>query len=98
MSASHQSYLAERQLKKGTAGWILLAGPGVSYVISGDFSGWNFGIAQAGRGGFAIATVLMATMYLTNCQVARPRTSVPSLTALLLSHKIRVSYIASVNR
>ena len=65
MSASHQEYLAKRQLKKGTAGWVLLAGLGVSYVISGDFAGWNFGIAQAGWGGFAIAAVLMALMYFT---------------------------------
>lgn len=56
-------YLAKRQLKKGSAGWILLAGLGVSYVISGDFAGWNFGIGQAGWGGFAIAMVLMAVMY-----------------------------------
>lgn len=56
-------YLAKRQLKKGTAGWILLAGLGVSYVISGDFAGWNFGIGEAGWGGFAVAMALMATMY-----------------------------------
>ncbi|MEQ5835272.1 ethanolamine permease [Marinobacter sp. NFXS9] len=56
-------YLAKRQLKKGSAGWILLAGLGVSYVISGDFAGWNFGIGEAGWGGFAIAMVLMAVMY-----------------------------------
>lgn len=60
-----KDYLAKRQLKKGTAGWLLLAGLGVSYVISGDFAGWNFGIAQAGWGGFAIAAVLMAVMYFT---------------------------------
>lgn len=58
-----QDYLAKRQLRKGTAGWILLAGLGVSYVISGDFAGWNFGIAEAGWGGFAIAAVLMGLMY-----------------------------------
>jgi ethanolamine permease len=57
-------YLAKRQLKKGTAGWLLLAGLGISYVISGDFAGWNFGIAEAGWGGFAIASVLMGAMYL----------------------------------
>ena len=65
MSNDHQAYLAKRQLKRGTAGWILLAGLGVSYVISGDFAGWNFGIAQAGWAGFAIAAVLMGLMYLT---------------------------------
>lgn len=65
MSTTHKDYLAQRQLKSGTAGWLLLAGLGVSYVISGDFAGWNFGIAQAGWGGFAIAAALMALMYLT---------------------------------
>jgi len=64
MSTNNTEYLAKRQLKRGTAGWLLLAGLGVSYVISGDFAGWNFGIAEAGWGGFAIAAVLMAIMYL----------------------------------
>lgn len=65
MSEHHidEEYLAKRQLKKGTAGWVLLAGLGVSFVISGDFAGWNFGIAEAGWGGFAVAGVLMALMY-----------------------------------
>ena len=65
MSKVHinKDYLAKRQLKRGTAGWILLAGLGISYVISGDFAGWNFGIAHAGWGGFAIAAGLMAIMY-----------------------------------
>ncbi|MGB8712115.1 MAG: ethanolamine permease [Onishia taeanensis] len=62
-SSLDQDYLAKRQLKKGTAGWILLAGLGVSYVISGDFAGWNFGIAEAGWGGFVIAATLMGLMY-----------------------------------
>ncbi|RJS91860.1 ethanolamine permease [Salinisphaera sp. Q1T1-3] len=56
-------YLAKRQLQRGTAGWVLLAGLGVAGVISGDFAGWNFGIAQAGWGGFVIAAVLMGLMY-----------------------------------
>lgn len=65
VSQTEQDYLAKRQLKRGIAGWFLLAGLGVSYVISGDFAGWNFGLAQAGWGGFAIAAVLMAVMYFT---------------------------------
>ncbi|TCP41114.1 ethanolamine:proton symporter (EAT family) [Tamaricihabitans halophyticus] len=56
-------YLKHRQLKRGAAGWVLLAGLGVSYVISGDFAGWNFGLAEGGWGGLLIATALMATMY-----------------------------------
>ena len=57
------TYLAQRQLRSGTAGWVLLAGLGVSAVISGDYAGWNFGLAEGGFGGLLIATVLMAVMY-----------------------------------
>lgn len=57
------TYFVERSLRKGAAGWVLLAGLGVSYVISGDFSGWNLGLAQGGWGGLLIAFVLMGVMY-----------------------------------
>ncbi|TVY05876.1 ethanolamine permease [Mycolicibacterium porcinum] len=56
-------YLNKRQLKSGSAGWLLLAGLGVSYVVSGDFSGWNFGLEQGGFGGLLIAVVVIAAMY-----------------------------------
>ncbi|MDF2967476.1 MAG: Ethanolamine permease [Nocardioidaceae bacterium] len=56
-------YLEHRSLQGGTVGWVLLAGLGVAYVISGDFAGWNFGIDEGGWGGLLIATVLMALMY-----------------------------------
>lgn len=59
----NDDYLEKRQLKKGAAGWILLAGLGVAYVISGDFSGWNLGLAEGGWGGLTIAFVLMGLMY-----------------------------------
>ncbi len=59
-----QAYLEKRQLKSGSAGWLLLAGLGVSYVVSGDYSGWNFGLARGGFGGLAIAAAVIATMYL----------------------------------
>lgn len=62
--AGGDEYLARRTLRKGSAGWVLLAGLGVSYVISGDYSGWNFGLAQGGFGGLLVATVLIAGMYL----------------------------------
>ncbi|MFH5207732.1 ethanolamine permease [Antrihabitans spumae] len=57
-------YLAKRTLKKGTAGWLLLAGLGVSYVISGDYAGWNNGLAEGGFGGLMIAAIVIAAMYL----------------------------------
>ena len=71
-------YLQKRQLRRGAAGWVLLAGLGVAYVISGDFAGWNFGLSQGGWGGLLIATILMATMY--TCMVfglAELATSMP---------------------
>lgn len=63
-AAETSDYLAKRTLKTGTAGWVLLAGLGVSYVISGDYSGWNFGLEQGGFGGLLIAAILIAGMYL----------------------------------
>lgn len=62
-SAEDSDYLAKRQLNKGAAGWLLLAGLGVAYVISGDFSGWNLGLAVGGWGGLLIAFALMGLMY-----------------------------------
>ncbi|MDS2173386.1 ethanolamine permease [Nesterenkonia sp. CL21] len=58
-----ESYMKHRQLRRGAAGWILLAGLGVAYVISGDFSGWNIGLSVGGWGGLLIAFVLMGLMY-----------------------------------
>src|SRR5215207_7530259 len=58
-----QEYMDHRQLQKGAAGWILLVGLGVAYVISGEFAGWNFGLAEGGWGGLLVATILMAVMY-----------------------------------
>lgn len=59
----NDSYLKRRRLS-GSAGWPLLWSLGVGAVISGNFFGWNFGLAAGGFWGLAIATFLMATMYL----------------------------------
>src|SRR5829696_1469793 len=58
-----EEYLEHRQLQKGAAGWVLLAGLGVAYVISGEIGGWQFGLAEGGWGGLLIATILTAVMY-----------------------------------
>ncbi len=55
-------YLQNRKLRK-SAGWILLWALGVGAVISGDYFGWNFGLKH-GFWPLAIATVLMAAMYI----------------------------------
>ncbi|MET8505892.1 ethanolamine permease [Streptomyces sp. NPDC004787] len=60
---AQDDYLERRTLRRGSAGWLLLTGLGVAYVVSGDFSGWNIGLSKGGFGGLAIATVLMGAMY-----------------------------------
>ncbi|WP_151715770.1 ethanolamine permease [Acinetobacter sp. TUM15071] len=66
-ATSSEDYFAQRKLKQGAVGWLLLIGLGVAYVISGDFAGWNFGIAQGGWGGMFVATTVVAVMYLCLC-------------------------------
>ncbi|MEU1377214.1 ethanolamine permease [Streptomyces triculaminicus] len=62
-SPGSTGYLDRRTLRRGSAGPLLLTGLGVAYVVSGDFSGWNFGLAQGGFGGLAVAAALMGLMY-----------------------------------
>ena len=62
--AGDDQYFKERELQQGVAGWVLLAGLGVAYVISGDFAGWNFGLGEGGWGGLMVAVVIMGIMYL----------------------------------
>ncbi len=40
---------------------------GVGAVISGDFFGWNFGLAAGGFGGLLIATVIITVLYVGLC-------------------------------
>ncbi|MGW6273230.1 MULTISPECIES: ethanolamine permease [unclassified Streptomyces] len=62
-AAPADDYLDRRTLRRGSAGWLLLTGLGVAYVVSGDYSGWNFGLAEGGFGGLGIAMALMGVMY-----------------------------------
>ena len=55
-------YFDKRGLQRH-AGLLALWGLGVAAVVSGDFSGWNFGLDAAGWGGLFIATVLVVVMY-----------------------------------
>ena len=56
-------YFAKRGLRR-YAGVASLWALGVGAVISGHYSGWNLGLTAGGWGGFAIATVVIAVMYL----------------------------------
>jgi ethanolamine permease len=55
-------YLTKRTLQK-KASWLSLWALGVGVVISGEYFGWNFGLAAGGFWGLTVATALMATMY-----------------------------------
>lgn len=57
------SYFEQRGLTRHAGAWSLWA-LGVAAVISGDFSGWNLGIGEAGWGGMLVATVVIGLMYL----------------------------------
>jgi ethanolamine permease len=56
-------YFEKRGLTRHARIWSLWA-LGVGAVISGQFSGWNFGIASGGWGGLFIASLIIAVMYL----------------------------------
>lgn len=58
-------YFAKRTLRRHAGVWSLWA-LGVAAVISGDFFGWNFGLAY-GFGGLLVATVVVTIMYFGLC-------------------------------
>ena len=51
------TYFDKRGVARHAGAWSLWA-LGVAAVISGDFSGWNLGIGEAGWGGMLIATIV----------------------------------------
>ncbi|SHM70478.1 ethanolamine permease [Cyclobacterium lianum] len=54
----------ENKLKK-TLGPFMLWGLGVGYVISGNYFGWNLGLAEGGTWGAAVAIFFIIIMYVT---------------------------------
>src|SRR5919109_4997998 len=60
-----QDYFLKRQLRRHAGVWSLWA-LGVGAVISGDFFGWNFGLAY-GFGGLLVATLVITVMYFGLC-------------------------------
>lgn len=61
-----QEYFDKRSLRRYAGVWSLWA-LGVGAVISGDFSGWNLGVGQAGFGGFLLALGIVTVMYAGLC-------------------------------
>jgi ethanolamine permease len=58
-----RDYFEKRSLTRYAGIWSLWA-LGVGAVISGHFSGWNYGLATGGWGGLLVASAIMAIMYL----------------------------------
>ena len=56
------AYFEKRGLKRYARVWSLWA-LGVGAVISGDFFGWNYGLAAGGFGGMLVATAIITVMY-----------------------------------
>jgi len=61
-----EEYFDKRGLRRHAGVWSLWA-LGVAAVISGDYSGWNFGLDVGGFGGLLVATVIIAIMYVGMC-------------------------------
>ena len=57
-----KEYFEKRQLKRSAGVWGLW-GLAVAAVVSGDFSGWNFGVAAGGFGGLLVAFGILVIMY-----------------------------------
>jgi ethanolamine permease len=55
-------YFEKRTLKRSAGVWGLW-GLGIAAVISGDFSGWNLGLATSGWGGMLVAFIIVVVMY-----------------------------------
>ncbi|MBM3666812.1 MAG: ethanolamine permease [Actinobacteria bacterium] len=60
-----EEYFDKRKLRRHAGVWSLWA-LGVAAVISGDFFGWNFGLAY-GFGGLLVATAVVVVMYFGLC-------------------------------
>ncbi len=65
-TSAGDEYLAKRGLRRHARTWRLWA-MGVGAVISGDFFGWNYGMAAGGFGGMLLAVAVMTVMYVGLC-------------------------------
>jgi ethanolamine permease len=58
-----------QDLESGALSWPKVAALGVAIAISGDFVGWNYGLAVGGWGGMLLAALAMIVLFwcLTQC-------------------------------
>src|ERR1700760_4380016 len=57
--ASH----APATLKAGSLHWLQVSALGIAIAISGNVSGWNYGLAVGGWGGMLVAALAMAVLF-----------------------------------
>jgi ethanolamine permease len=50
-------------------GWVQIASIGVAIAISGNFSGWNYGLAVGGWGGMFVAALFMSVLFVGLTQI-----------------------------
>lgn len=70
---------APKSLQVDALRWTRVAGLGVAIAVSGQFSGWNYGLTAGGWGGLVAAALLTGSFYLgfTQC-VAELAAAMPS--------------------
>jgi ethanolamine permease len=56
--------VAPAKLKAGSLHWLQVAALGIAIAISGNVSGWNYGLGVGGWGGMLIAALAMAVLFL----------------------------------
>jgi ethanolamine permease len=61
-TTADSGYFERRELKRSGGLWALW-GLAIAAVISGDFSGWNFGLDSGGFGGLLAAFAILVLMY-----------------------------------
>jgi len=55
---------APAKLKAGALHWLEVAALGIAIAISGNVSGWNYGLGVGGWGGMFLAALAMAVLFL----------------------------------
>jgi ethanolamine permease len=56
--------VAPATLKAGSLHWMQVAALGIAIAISGNVSGWNYGLGVGGWGGMLLAALAMAVLFL----------------------------------
>jgi ethanolamine permease len=63
-----ESVASATTLESSALGWTRVSALGIAIAISGNFSGWNYGLAVGGWGSMLIAAVAMALLFFVLAQ------------------------------